>query len=95
MNRRGFLQSILAAATAPAVVQAASLMPTTWVRSASGLFLLNEESVVLSSSEAILNVAAVQKILTIDQITKEALRIMYDKLIFVDTDYSTLFKELH
>lgn len=72
MNRRGFLQLMLAAGAAPAIVKASSLMPV--------------RSIVLPTDEEIFRVVAVHNgdtLLTATQITREALRIMHKNMNFV------------
>lgn len=68
MNRRGFLQSILVAAAAPAIVRADSLMR-----------IIPRDLAVMDIGVGAYDV----EILTIDQITREALRIAHENLLFI------------
>lgn len=70
MNRRGFLGAILAAATAPAIVRIESLMP---VRQLMLDDWLPTASGVLTRGNTLL---------TIDMITREALRVLEENLVF-------------
>lgn len=72
MNRRGFLQGILAASVAPAFVGSSVLMPV------KALAMPNLAEVATYSGNTLL---------TIDQVTQEALRIFHQNLQFkVDAD---------
>lgn len=75
MNRRGFLGAMLAAGAAPAIVKAANIMPV-FMRRESGLLApeLGVYDVVVPVGNTLL---------TIDMITKEALRILHKNLAFV------------
>lgn len=75
MDRRGFLQAILAAGVAPAIVKAANIMPV-FSRMQSGL-IVPELEVVFSGV-----VASGNTLLPISMITKEALRILQDNIVF-------------
>lgn len=67
MDRRGFLQGILALGIAPAIVRASSLMP---------IAVLEEPLIILPSG-----VSAGNQIITLSMITAEALRILEQNLI--------------
>lgn len=73
MNRRGFLLGMLAAGAAPAIVKAANIMPLFVRKEAAGLFI--PETVALGGST----------ILTIDMITREALRLAHNNMNFIET----------
>jgi hypothetical protein len=66
ISRRGFLGAILAAAAAPAFVKASSLMP---------VFSRQEDQRVLTPAAPIV-ASARNTLLTIDEITREALKIL-------------------
>lgn len=66
MNRRGFLSSILAAMSAPAIVKAHNIMRV-FAPAESGL-LLPEADIVVPT------LVSVNQLLTIDQITTEAMK---------------------
>lgn len=85
MNRRGFLQGILAAAAAPAIVKAASLMPVFVRKETGGLLVPGWPS----------EMAVGNQLLTIEQITREALQILHQNLGFIariDRDYLDKFE---
>ncbi len=69
MKRRGFLGAMLAACVAPAYVRASSLMPG--------------HALWLPPAEIILP-RATNSLLTIEMITREALRILEDNLTFTE-----------
>ena len=76
MDRRGFLGSILALAAAPAIVRADSLMrivprETTLITGEIGTM---DRFVIVETGHTMM---------TIDQITREALRIAHDKATFI------------
>lgn len=73
MNRRGFLGSILVAAAAPAIVRADSLMR---VIPRDLVILPSEQRFVTATFEG-------NQMLTVDQITREALKILEDNLKFM------------
>lgn len=77
MNRRGFLQGILAASVAPAFVGSSVLMPV------KALAMPNLAEVATYSGNTLL---------TIDQITQEALRILHKNLQFPATT-NRLFRD--
>lgn len=70
MNRRGFLGAMLAAGAAPAIVRASSLMPL-WVPR-------------VNPYEVIVTVPG-NKLLTFDQVTREALRLLHRNMTFIGT----------
>ena len=75
ISRRGFLGSILAAAAAPAIVRASSLM-----KIASPVLLPTfEETLAITGAVS----GGGNTLLTIDMITKEALRILHKNIAFV------------
>ena len=96
MNRRGFLGSILALGAAPAIVRADSLMR-----------IVPREALVIAPAEIRLALSidefseryiepARNMLMTIDQITREALRIAHDKAVFIggpDRQYDPIFSE--
>ena len=84
MDRRGFLGSLLAAGVAPAVVKIQNLMPI-FNRGATGLWMPEQEIVAPV-------LAGGNQILTIDQITKEALRILHKNLTFMHSQSNLLRK---
>ena len=70
MDRRGFLHGILALGAAPAIVRIGSLMPV--------------KSIVIPTTEEVMTISvAGNSLLTIEQITREALRILQDNLSLV------------
>lgn len=69
MNRRGFIGSILALSAAPAIVHIANIMP---IRS----------RVVLPTTEEIGMILSGNRLLTIEAITTEALKILQRNLEF-------------
>jgi hypothetical protein len=71
VNRRGFLGSILAGAMAPAIVRASSLM-----KLAPG-FEVAESGLIVPAGDG--------GLLTIDQITREALRVFMAQNTFVNS----------
>lgn len=75
MNRRGFLGAILAAGAAPAVVKASSLMPIYVPK----LWTPGPYDVVVEIAPGRGNY-----LITIDQITKEALRILNEQTAFMN-----------
>jgi hypothetical protein len=82
LSRRGFLGAILAAGAAPAIVKAANIMPVFVRREGGGLIV--PETVVTGNT-----------LITIDQITREALRILHKQTLFiksVNRDYERGFK---
>jgi hypothetical protein len=94
VNRRGFLQAILAAGVAPAVVGSGVLMP---IRK-----LVMPELVVWGENiiEATENVVPMAvrggQLLTVSQITQEALRILEENLVFssaMNSRYLAAFNE--
>lgn len=68
MNRRGFLGSILALCAAPAIVRIGSLMPV--------------RNIVLPTDAEFATVVG-NPFLTIDEITREALRLMNGNVSFI------------
>lgn len=81
MNRRGFLSGILAAAIAPAIVRADSLMrivplDTTILTATYGDVV--DRYVITGVTEGIS-----ETILTMDQIMREALRVAHEKGVFL------------
>lgn len=82
MNRRGFIGSILAACAAPAIVRADSLMriiaPETTVATVQWGHQVVDEYIVTKISEASGN-----KILTLDMIAREAIRIAHERVPFI------------
>ena len=88
MNRRGFLQAILAAAAGPAIVKAANLMPV-FTRASSGLLLPTRVDTLYGFA------SGGSTLLTIDMITREALKILHDNLTFtseVNMQYANAFR---
>lgn len=71
MNRRGFLQAMLAAGAAPAIVKAVNLMPLFVRKEAGGLLVPEWEEIPYVSG------------MTYAQITREALRILHGNMEFV------------
>jgi phospholipid N-methyltransferase len=69
MDRRGFLQGILTAMTAPAIVRIGSLMPV--------------RSIVIPTTAEVIAVGGGNTLLTIDMITKEALRLLNANMAFM------------
>lgn len=74
MNRRGFLGSLLAAAVAPAIVRADSLMR-----------IVPTETTILSALEqfVVTSVGSGNTLLTMEEITRQALRIAHEKMVFI------------
>jgi hypothetical protein len=72
VNRRGFLQSILAAGVAPAVVGSGVLMPVRLVTP-----ILREVEVVVDTELVVYG----NTLLTVSAITREALRILERELV--------------
>lgn len=70
MNRRGFLGTILAAGAAPSIVRASSLMP----------ILMRKPTIIVP--ELIVSSVPACGLLTIEQITREALTILHKQLVF-------------
>lgn len=79
MNRRGFLGAILEAGVAPAVVKASSLMPL-WLPRANPY-------------EVIVTVGGGNTLLTIEMITREALRILHKNMAFMESLNSSFYDE--
>lgn len=77
MKRRGFLKAILAAGAAPAIVKASNIMPL-FVRRDSGLLIPSVEEFAIGAP-------AGNTLLTIDQITREALRLAHEKMTFINS----------
>lgn len=73
MNRRGFLGAILAAGAAPAIVHAANIMPVFMRKEVGGLLVPN-----YTATELVGN-----RLITIEEITREALRILGPQLSFM------------
>ena len=71
MNRRNFLASILALSAAPAIVRAQSLMRIS--------------GIIIPDTETVAAIAGGNSLLTIDMITREALRILHTKMQFLNT----------
>lgn len=69
MNRRGFLGAILAAAAAPAFIRSGILMPV--------------RAVSIPTAEEVISVVAGNQLLTIEMITREALRVLHKNMAFV------------
>ena len=69
MDRRGFLQGILAAAAAPAIVRVGSLMPIV-IPTFSEVIALN-------------NIQQYNGLLTIEMIKREALLVLHQNVTFV------------
>lgn len=70
MNRRGFLGSILAACAAPAIVRADSLMR-----------IVPREATIITSTDGI-TWGAANRLLTIDEITRETLKVLERNMVF-------------
>ena len=68
MDRRGFLGAILAAGAAPAIVRIGSLMPV--------------QSIIVPTTRQVVDVLYGNRLLTIEQITREALIILENQLTF-------------
>lgn len=86
MNRRGFLHAMLAAGAAPAVVKAANIMPI-FVRRDSGLLI----------AESITATEIGNRLITFEEITREALRLMHKNMQFVqkvNLDYANVGERL-
>ena len=83
MDRRGFLRGILAAAAAPAIVRIGSLMPV------KSIFVPTTEEVLAFTGAT--SIGGGNTLLSIDLITREALRILYSNMDFltqVNREYS-------
>lgn len=72
MNRRGFLGSILALGAAPAIVRADSLMR-----------IIPREATVLIERIAPMEILPGNHIMTLEEITREALRIAHKQATFI------------
>jgi hypothetical protein len=80
VDRRGFLGSILAACAAPAIVRADSLMrivPT------DTLVAFGTHTIEAEYDEFVVTSCVGNRLLTIDMIVAEALRIAHDKAAFI------------
>ena len=89
VSRRGFLLSMLAAATAPAIVRAASLMPIKRIGGVIAIESIIDDAIVYSGLREGGNT-----LLTISQITHEALRILEQNLTFqhsLNLDWDRVF----
>lgn len=89
MDRRGFLRGILAAGMAPAFVRIGSLMPV------KGVIVPTTEEVLAITGAT---VKGGNTLLTLDMITREALRLAHEKMTFIGTinkQYEHQFNEFN
>ncbi len=77
MNRRGFLGAMLVAGVAPAIVQAANIMPV-FVRKEVGGLLVPELSFEMNVTATELG----NRLVTFEEITREALLLFQQNLSF-------------
>jgi len=78
MNRRGFIGSILAIGAAPAIVRASSLMRV--------------QGIIVPSLDEVVAVNTGNQLLSIDLITREALRVLNKNWDFAQSEYQSAFK---
>lgn len=86
MNRRGFLGAILAAGVAPAIVRAANIMPVFLRREVGGLLVPEVSGMALMQGGG-------NTLLTIEMVTKEALRILEKNMAFMSALNSGFYDE--
>ena len=79
MNRRGFLTAMLAAGAAPAIVKAANIMPIFTRRDDLGLLVPQ-----LGPYDVAVPVYG-NRLLTIEEITREALRVIHQNMTFISS----------